>query len=170
LQIPSSHEQQHTHSLTASIAPAVGNSKESAAPAPYDFRQSTDSAPIAPGFWGRWCGLDLAGCDPSTITDTLLIARYIEELCRLLEFRRYGDPVIVRFGDRPEIAGFSFTQLIETSLVSGHLVDASRCAFIDIFSCAPYSISLAEEFTRTYFGPTKVICHTVDRLGTPSDE
>ena len=78
--------------------------------------------------------------------------------------------MIVRFGDRPEIAGFSFTQLIETSLVSGHLVDASRCAFIDIFSCAPYSVSLAEEFTRTYFGSTKVICHTVDRLGIPSDE
>ena len=77
--------------------------------------------------------------------------------------------VIARFGDRPEIAGFSFTQLIETSLVSGHLVDASRCAFIDIFSCAPYSVRAAEEFTRTYFGSTRVICHTVDRLGTPAD-
>jgi len=148
----------------------VGNSKERPAPASYDFRQSTDLASIAPGFWGRWCGLDLAECNPSTITNPLLIARYIEELCRLLEFRRYGEPVIVRFGNRPEIAGFSFTQLIETSLVSGHLVDASRCAFIDIFSCAPYSVSVAEEFTRTYFGSTKVICHTVDRLGMPSNE
>src|SRR6266849_1192781 len=129
-----------------------------------------NAAQIAPGFWGRWCGLDLVGCNSSIITDSLLIAHYVEELCRLLEFRRYGDPVIVRFGDRPEIARFSFTQLIETSLVSGHLVDASRCAFIDIFSCAPYAIRTAEEFTRTYFGSTKVICHTVDRLGTPADE
>ena len=34
-----------------------------------------NAAEIAPGFWGRWCGLDLAGCDPSAITDALRIAQ-----------------------------------------------------------------------------------------------
>ena len=51
MQVSGSHEQQHTHSLTASIAPDVDNSKEKPAPAPYDFRQST--APIrAPTYFG----------------------------------------------------------------------------------------------------------------------
>ena len=126
--------------------------------------------PAAPGFWGRWCGLDMRGCDLSIITDAPAIARYAEELCQLLGFKRYGDPVIVRFGNRPEIAGFSFTQLIETSLVSGHLVDASCCVFIDIFSCAPYSVHDAETFTRKFFRAANLVCHTVDRFAEAAPE
>jgi hypothetical protein len=131
---------------------------------------SASSLGPAPGFWGRWCGLDLRGCDLSIIADSAAIAQYAEELCRLLGFKRYGDPVIVRFGNRPEIAGFSFTQLIETSLVSGHLVDASCCVFIDIFSCAPYSVRDAEAFTQEYFRAGRVVCHTVDRFAEAAPE
>src|SRR5262249_14128467 len=120
---------------------------------------------VEPLFWGRWCGIDLRGCDPFIISDRDSVSRYIEELCHRLQFRRFGQPMIVRFGDRPEIAGFSFTQLIETSLVSGHLVDSTRCVFIDIFSCAEYSTREAEQFTRTYFRAAQSMSHTVDRYG-----
>jgi S-adenosylmethionine/arginine decarboxylase-like enzyme len=114
-------------------------------------------------FWGRWCGLDLRGCDLARMTEPQAIERYIEELCELLNFRRYGEPTIVRFGNRPEIAGYSFTQLIETSLVSGHLVDHTRCVFIDIFSCATYPAKAAEDFTRRYFRAAQAMSHVVDR-------
>jgi hypothetical protein len=123
----------------------------------------------ASAFWGRWCGLDLRGCELARMTDSRAIARYIEELCDLLKFRRFGNPNIVRFGDRPEIAGYSFTQLIETSLVSGHLVDHSRCVFIDIFSCATYSTREAEVFTRRYFGAAQAMSHVVDRYAGEAD-
>jgi S-adenosylmethionine/arginine decarboxylase-like enzyme len=133
----------------------------------------TDLKPIAkdaslepePLFWGRWCGIDLRNCDPSIISDRQSIASYIERLCDLLKFRRFGEPVIVRFGDRPEIAGYSFTQLIETSLVSGHLVDSTRCVFIDVFSCAEYSTAAAESFTRTFFDAGQSVSHVIDRYG-----
>src|SRR5882757_9681491 len=104
-------------------------------------------------------------CDLSIVTDRDSIARYIEELCDLLRFKRYGASTIVRFGNRPEIAGFSFTQLIETSLVSGHLVDSARCVFIDIFSCATYSTATAESFTRRYVRAGRSMSHVVDRYG-----
>jgi len=127
-------------------------------------------APVAEStFWGRWCGLDLRGCDLGRMRDPVAIAGYIEELCDLLQFRRFGDPAIVRFGARPEIAGYSFTQLIETSLVSGHLVDHSRCVFIDIFSCATYSTRDAEIFTRKYFRASQAMSHVVDRYAGESD-
>lgn len=116
-------------------------------------------------FWGRWSGLDLCGCDPAVLADREAIERYIIRLCELLEFKRFGDPTIVRFGVRPEIAGYSFTQLIETSLVSGHLVDASRCGFIDIFSCSAYSVDAAQRYTREYFSARQCIVHFIDRLG-----
>jgi hypothetical protein len=128
-------------------------------------RGKSTSSFVEPLFWGRWCGIDLQGCDLAIIADRDSIARYIEELCDLLQFHRYGPATIVRFGNRPEIAGFSFTQLIETSLVSGHLVDSTRCVFIDIFSCAPYSTPAAEAFTRRFFRAAKSISHVVDRYG-----
>ena len=64
-----------------------------------------------------------------------------------------------------EIAGFSFTQLVDTSLVSGHLVDSTRCVFIDIFSCAEYSTGTAEAFTRKYFRAAQSKSYVVDRHG-----
>jgi hypothetical protein len=124
----------------------------------------------APVFWGRWCGFDLQGCDLEILTSAEAIERYIEDLCQMLGFKRYGPPTIVRFGERPEIAGYSFTQLIETSLISGHLVESTRCAFIDIFSCASYSRSMAEEFTRRHFRAAQSLSHIVDRYaGVQSD-
>lgn len=114
-------------------------------------------------FWGRWCGLDLYGCDLNRISDRQAIYTYIVELCRLLSFSRFGEPTIVRFGARPEIAGYSFTQLIETSLVSGHLVEASGCAFIDIFSCSQYCVDTARRFTVGHFSAAECVARSIDR-------
>lgn len=119
--------------------------------------------PVTPAFWGRWCGLDLQGCELSLINDPLAIESYIEGICGLLHFARFGKPNIVKFGERLEIAGYSFAQFIETSLVSGHLVDHSRCAFIDIFSCAPYSADDAECFTCDFFRAMFCNRHSLDR-------
>jgi S-adenosylmethionine/arginine decarboxylase-like enzyme len=131
--------------------------------------RASDLIAPEPLFWGRWCGIDMHGCELSILTDPTAIARYIEELCDLLRFKRYGPSTIVRFGDRPDIAGYSFTQLIETSLVSGHLVDSTRCAFIDIFSCAAYSAAAAEAFTRNFFHASRAMSHVVDRYGGQPD-
>lgn len=132
--------------------------------------QPFDAPAMPETFWGRWCGLDLRGCDYSTLTDPKAIEQYIVSLCQLLNFRRFGEPTIVRFGNRPDIAGYSFTQLIETSLVSGHLVDSTCCAFIDIFSCTSYPIGKAEAFTRQYFRASRSMSHTVDRYAGYSEE
>jgi hypothetical protein len=67
----------------------------------------------------------------------------------------------IRRGDRQ----FSFTQLVDTSLVSGHLVDSTRCVLIDICSCAEYSTGTAEAFTRKYFRAAQSKSYVVDRHG-----
>lgn len=126
----------------------------------------TQTEPLTPQFWGRWCGLDLKNCDFTIISDREAIEKYILTLCRLLDFKRFGTPTIVRFGDRPKIAGYSFTQLIETSLISGHLVEESQCAFIDIFSCCEYSVEIAQGFTLEYFGAEHCVVHLIDRLSS----
>ena len=64
--------------------------------------------------------------------------------------RRFGPCQVVRFGTG-RVAGYSLVQLIETSLVSGHFVDETNRAFIDVFSCAPYDPEAVTAFAGAYF-------------------
>lgn len=101
--------------------------------------------------WGLSASLDCRECDPEMIRSKELIEKYIYELCDLIEMKRFGDPVVVYFGEDPSVAGYSMTQLIETSLVSGHFADQTNTAYIDIFSCKLYNPMVAAEFTQRYF-------------------
>jgi len=65
--------------------------------------------------------------------------------------KRYGDTVVIDFGEEEKVAGFSMTQLIETSLISGHFANATSAAYLDIFSCKWYDPTVASEFTKKFF-------------------
>ena len=65
--------------------------------------------------------------------------------------KRFGEPIIVSFGEDEAVSGYSMTQLIETSLVSGHFANKTNAAFIDIFSCKVYNPIIAATFTKKYF-------------------
>jgi S-adenosylmethionine/arginine decarboxylase-like enzyme len=101
--------------------------------------------------WGLSCSVDLRNCDSAIIRDAGEIRRFVRELCVLIEMKRFGDTVVVDFGADPRVAGFSMTQLIETSLISGHFANTSNDAYIDIFSCKPYPPETAAKFCRDFF-------------------
>ncbi len=103
------------------------------------------------GFWGTHLFLDLHSCNPKTIRDVETIRRYVKELCELVKVKRFGECVVVHFGKDEKIAGFSMTQLIETSLVSGHFVNLTNNAYIDIFSCKKFDTEKVAEFTKNFF-------------------
>jgi S-adenosylmethionine/arginine decarboxylase-like enzyme len=60
--------------------------------------------------------------------------------------RRYGDPIVVRFGDNPDVTGYSMFQLIETSNLAGHFAEATNAAYLDIFSCQEYDPNVVVDF------------------------
>jgi len=66
------------------------------------------------------------------------IGAFVKGLCDYIEMKRFGEPVIVHFGDSPRVAGYSMSQLIETSLISGHFVELDNSVYIDVFSCKQY--------------------------------
>ncbi len=66
--------------------------------------------------------------------------------------KRFGEPVVVRFGADPRVQGYSLAQLIETSLISGHFAEDTDRAFIDLFSCKEYPPQKTAEYCRKYFG------------------
>jgi len=101
--------------------------------------------------WGISTALDLYDCDPEIIRDADKIREFVVELCDRLEMRRFGECQVVDFGEDERVSGFSMTQLIETSLISGHFANATNVAYLDIFSCKYYEPRLMAEFAVVYF-------------------
>lgn len=108
------------------------------------------------GCWGLYTSVDLKGCDPASIRNAEKIHQFIVELCDLIDMKRFGEPQIVHFGPCERVAGFSMTQLIETSLVSGHFANETNAAYLDIFSCKEYEPAKAAEFCKNFFGAESV--------------
>jgi S-adenosylmethionine decarboxylase len=65
--------------------------------------------------------------------------------------KRFGNCTVVNFGEDEKVAGLSMTQLIETSLISGHFANLTNTSYIDIFSCKLYNPYEAAEFSKAFF-------------------
>lgn len=101
--------------------------------------------------WGIATAIDLHDCDPELIRSAEAIKQFVIELTDLIKVKRFGECTVVHFGERPEIAGYSMTQLIETSLVSGHFANKTNTAYLDVFSCQYYDPDAVANFAQTYF-------------------
>jgi S-adenosylmethionine decarboxylase len=65
--------------------------------------------------------------------------------------KRFGKCQVVHFGEDEKVAGFSMTQFIETSLISGHFANASNSVYLDVFSCKFYEPREVAEFATAFF-------------------
>jgi len=108
------------------------------------------------GSWGLYTSVDLKDCDPAAIRDADLIKRFIVELCDLIDMKRFGEPTVVHFGPCAKVAGYSMTQLIETSLISGHFANDTNAAYLDIFSCKAYGPQQLAAFCKKFFGASSM--------------
>ncbi len=102
--------------------------------------------------WGLLTSIDLRDCDPDKIRSKEVITQFSIDLCNYIEMKRFGEPIVVRFGADPRVQGYSLAQLIETSLISGHFAEDTDRAFIDIFSCKEYPPQRTAEYCKKYFG------------------
>jgi S-adenosylmethionine decarboxylase len=102
--------------------------------------------------WGLLASIDLHKCDPALIRDKEAVTRHVHELCDRIGMKRFGETVVVNFGEDPRVSGFSMTQLIETSLISGHYANQSNAVYLDVFSCKYYNPFEVAEFSKEFFG------------------
>jgi len=107
---------------------------------------------------GSAVSIDLIGCDARSIRDAGQLRRFVTALCELLALQPLGEPIVARLG-----AGYSLIQRLECSLISGHFVEASGDATIDIFSREPYSPYEAAELCRAWFGAADMRINVVLR-------
>ncbi len=101
--------------------------------------------------WGMSVCVDLKNCDPEIMRDADKIKEFVDLLVKLLKMKKFGETTVVDFGDDPRVSGFSMTQLIETSLISGHFANNSNAIYLDIFSCKEYPPYEAAEFCKEFF-------------------
>ncbi|MDW7774183.1 MAG: S-adenosylmethionine decarboxylase [Desulfobulbaceae bacterium] len=106
---------------------------------------------IAKNAWGIASAIDIYDCDPDIIRDADAIRRFVVELCDLIEMKRFGETLVVHFGEDERVAGYSMVQLIETSLISGHFANLTNAVYLDVFSCKPYLPEMVQDFAEKFF-------------------
>lgn len=102
--------------------------------------------------WGFHCAIDIARCKPSLIRCPTHIATFTKTLVKRIDMKAYGEPQIVMFGTGNK-KGYTLVQLIETSNITAHFCEETNDAYIDIFSCKPYSVSEAVRVITEHFEP-----------------
>jgi S-adenosylmethionine decarboxylase len=104
--------------------------------------------------FGQHLAMNLHGCRLAVITSPAALADYVAKLVHEIDMVAYGPTQIEHFGHAlPETSGFTVAQMIETSLISGHMVDADCTAWWDVFSCKPFDVDKALALTEVFFVP-----------------
>lgn len=101
--------------------------------------------------WGVLSSIDIYDSDPEIIRDADKIKQFVHELCDKIDMKRFGECQVVHFGEDERVEGFSMTQLIETSLISGHFANADNTVYLDVFSCKFYDPREVGEFAMSFF-------------------
>lgn len=98
--------------------------------------------------------LDLHNCQPEYIRQPKKIRQLIIGLCQRIKMKRFGPPLIKKFG-RGELLGYSAMQFIETSSVTLHFDETKDRAFIEIFSCKYFDPNQALNFCQKFLKAKK---------------
>lgn len=106
--------------------------------------------------WGFELMLDCSGCN-ERILHKEDIEQFSKELVDLIDMKAFGAPIAVHFAEHDEKkAGYTLIQLIETSSIVAHFVDADRVMYCNVFSCKPFDPQTVVDFVKKFFGAEKI--------------
>lgn len=115
-------------------------------------------------FWGKHYLLDCAGCDKSLIKSEYNIKAFLKVLVQEIDMVAYGDPILAHFATHdPSKGGYTFVQMIETSLIDGHLVDETGDAYISVHSCKDFQEDVVKFVVNQFFMPESIKDNVVIR-------
>ena len=115
-------------------------------------------------YWGKHLLIDAFAGNLSKISSEENIRNFVNDLVVKIDMVKYGDLWINNFATHdPAKAGYSFVQMIETSNITGHFVDADGNFYIDVFSCKDYDEQVVLELVDLYFSPESTDWLIVDR-------
>ena len=112
--------------------------------------------------WGWSMTIDCRKCNMDVITNPELLQSWITELVTDLEMEAYGDAHIVHFG-KDDKTGNTVVQLIQTSNITAHLCDQTGDAYVDVFSCKPFTQETVLLNIDKWLQPTVSTSKMIDR-------
>lgn len=114
-------------------------------------------------FWGQHLIVDAKACDPLSFNKENIIA-FTKQLVQDIDMVAYGEPILEHFASHdPDKGGYTLVQLIETSNITAHFVDANGDVYFDVFSCKPFSTDAVLLCIQRYFKPTGTTVTTLFR-------
>ena len=114
-------------------------------------------------YWGYHLILNCSGCS-NNISDKNEIIKFVKTLVKKIDMIAYGEPIVEHFATHdPQKGGYSLIQLIETSNISGHFVDFTKEAFIDVFSCKEYKEQDVIDCVSEFFDPESIEYSMINR-------
>lgn len=106
--------------------------------------------------WGWHLVLDCKQCNDG-VKAAYAIRSFVDDLVEQIDMKAYGKPQIVHFATHdPQKGGYSLVQLIETSAITGHFVDLTGDAYLDVFSCKPFSEHTVIDVVMKHFNPQEI--------------
>jgi len=101
--------------------------------------------------WGYSTHINLSRCNEHRIRSIEGTKNFLKDLVYFIKMTPYGEPQVIHFGKKEDVAGISGNIFLEESNICLHLVEVDNSAFIDIFSCKPYSAEVAYSYCEKYF-------------------
>jgi len=133
-------------------------------PSKYTIRREKRGEDADHKTWGQHLVLDLGRCDKKRIGSSSNIKEWCAELVRRIDMEPYGNPIIEHFGhEHHETEGFTLIQLIETSSITAHFAENIGQAYIDVFSCKPFSESEVKWVCQKWFKPKSIKIKSMER-------
>jgi len=108
-------------------------------------------------WWGKQLLIDAGGCDRELIKSEDNIKAFLLALVDRIDMKAYGEPMLAHFATHdPNKAGYTFVQMIETSLIDGHLVDLTGDAYISVHSCKDFNNGDVLDMISQFFNPLTI--------------
>lgn len=115
-------------------------------------------------FWGYHVMMDCWNSKREPMQDRSTVEGFIKELVKRIDMEPIGEPWIeYTAGHDPGKAGFTATQIIVTSSIVAHFVDATGSIYLDVFSCKTFDIGTVESVVKEYFRPERIRVNFVTR-------
>lgn len=115
--------------------------------------------------WGFHMILDCRACDTAAISSREVLDKWVRDLVDLIDMRAYGEPILEHFANHdPNKGGYTLVQLIETSSITGHFVDSTGDAYIDVFSCKPFEPNTVIGHVEAVLKPKGIRASLIGRL------
>ena len=102
--------------------------------------------------WGYHLIINAGRCDPVALRSKTTITAFSKALVKKIDMVAFGAPRVVHFGES-QTTGYTLVQLISTSCITAHFVEATNDIYLDIFSCKSFNKADAIAVFKEFFNP-----------------